>query len=183
MRLFELTWQRDGIVADLIYLDTTALMRWATAVSGSADDRDERGRQTLEKLLSGAKQIGGSPITIAEFASVLHDHVRLDEKPYFNAGDATSCMQRSMKWLADGSIVIRPLGRTAFEMGMAYVQMVSAQGRKMQCWDAIHLYEACRWARDVGEMVTIATSDKDFAKTIKLFPEFGTYVDVLDVCA
>jgi hypothetical protein len=170
-------------VPDLVYLDTTVLVRWATAVSGSPHDRDQRGRQALEALISGAKQLGGSPITVAEFTSVLHDHVRSQEvwAEYFDATDATACMQQLMRWLADGVIVIRPLGRGAFEMGMAYVGMVSAHGRKMQCWDAIHLFEACRWARDAGEMVTIATSDNDFAKTIKLFPEFGAYVDVLDV--
>lgn len=160
-------------------------MRWATATAGSPEARDKRGRQTLEALISGTEQVGGSPITVAEFTSVLHDCVRCKESwaSYFEATDADACMQQFMKWLADGGIAIRPLGRSAFEMGMAYVEMVSARGRKMQCWDAIHLYEACRWARDTCDMVTIATSDNDFAKTIKLFPEFGRCVDVLDVTA
>jgi hypothetical protein len=77
----------------------------------------------------------------------------------------------------------RPLGRRTFEMGMAYVGMVSAHGRRMRGWDAIHLYEACRWAREAGEKVTLATSDKDFGKTIDLFPEFGNFVDILDTTA
>lgn len=172
-------------VADLVYLDTTALMRWATAIGGSPQERDERGRQALEALVNGPKQLGGSPVTIAEFTSVLHDHVRGDKEwaSYFEAADATSCMQQFMKWLAEDVIIIRPLARNAFEVGMAYVEMVSDRGRKMQCWDAIHLYEACRWAREAAQTVTIATSDDDFAKTIKLFPEFGKYVDVLDVTA
>jgi hypothetical protein len=181
----ELTWRSGGVVTDLVYLDTSALMRWATGICGSPDERDERGKQALEALVAGSQQLGGSPITIAEFTSVLHDHVRSDKEwaSYFEAEDATSCMQQFMMWLADGTIAIRPLGRTAFEVGMAYVEMVSARGRKMRCWDAIHLFEACRWARDAGTMVTIATSDGDFAKVITLFPEFSTYVDVLDVCA
>lgn len=33
------------------------------------------------------------------------------------------------------------------------------------------------------ETVTIATSDNDFAKTIKLFSEFGDHVTVRDVTA
>ena len=33
------TW-RDAAVADLIYLDTSALMRWALATGGSPEDRD-----------------------------------------------------------------------------------------------------------------------------------------------
>ena len=68
-------------------------------------------------------------------------------------------------------------------MGMAYVTMVSGQGRRMRGWDAIHLDEAARWARDVGEKVTVATSDDDLEKAIGLFPEFGTYLAVLDVTA
>lgn len=170
---------------DLVYLDTSALMRWSAAVSGSPDDRDERGRVALEALIAGDDQLGGSPITVAEYTSVLHDYVRSQEEwaTYFEASDAEACMRQFMKWLADGSITIRPLGRTAFEMGMAYVAMVSAHGRKMRGWDAIHLYEACRWARDTRETVKIATSDNDFAKTIKLFPEFGDHVEVLDVTA
>ena len=90
--------------------------------------------------------------------------------------------QQFMKWLADECIRIRPLGRRAFEIGMAYVTSTCPDGAGMRGWDAIHLYEACRWAREARE-VTIATSDNDFAKAIKLFPEFGNYVDILDTTA
>lgn len=181
---FELMLRGDEM-ADLVYVDTSALMRWSAAVSGSPFERDERGRVAFEALLDGDDFLGGSPITVAEYTSVLHDCVRSDEEwaAYFEAEHAEACMRQFMKWLADGDITIRPLGRTAFEMGMAYVAMVSAHGRKMRGWDAIHLYEACRWARDSQETVKIATSDSDFAKTIKLFPEFGDHVDVLDVTA
>lgn len=174
---------RGGAVADLVYLDTSALMNWALATSGSPEERDERGRKAIEALVSGPEQVGGSPITIAEFTSVLYDHVRSTEAwaSYFEAPDADRCIKQFMTWLSDDTIRIRPLGRRAFEMGMAYVSMVSASGRRMRGWDAIHLYEACRWARDTGQKVAIATSDKDFEKTIALYPEFGVYVDVLNV--
>jgi hypothetical protein len=69
---------------------------------------------------------------------------------YFEAADADRCAKQFMEWLADETVNIRPLGRRAFEMGMAYVGMVAAQGRRMRGWDAIHLYEACRWARECG---------------------------------
>jgi predicted nucleic acid-binding protein len=168
-------------MTELVYLDTSALMRWACATSGSPDPKDELGRETLEALVAGPAQLGGSPITVAEFTSVLHDHVRSQEPwaAYFGSEDADRCMKKFMAWLAEGAIEIRPLGRRAFEMGMAYVSSVSARGRKMRGWDAIHLYEACRWARESGQRVKLATSDKDFRKTIELFPEFGDYVDVL----
>jgi hypothetical protein len=160
-------------------------MRWALAIGGSPEARDIRGRDALEALISGPQQLSGSPITIAEFTSVLHDAVRTQETwaSFFGVSDADRCMAQFMTWLADESIRVRPLGRQAFEMGMAYVTSVSRMGRRMRGWDAIHLYEACRWAREAGERVTIATSDDDFAKAIKLFPEFGNYVVVLDTTA
>lgn len=172
-------------MADFTYLDTSALMRWASATSGSPSDRDERGRKAVDRLLAGPSQVGASPVTIAEYTSVLFDHVRSQEDwaSFFDAKDADRCTEQFMKWLSDGSITVRPLGRRAFEMGMAYVGMVGKTGKKMRGWDAIHLYEAGRWARDLGQKVAIATSDKDFEKMIKLYPEFGDYVEVIDVTA
>lgn len=172
-------------VGELVYLDSSALMRWAAATGGSPHDRDERGRKKLESLLGGSDELGASPITIAEFTSVLHDFVRTDKDwgSFFEAGDADTCMRQVMEWLAEGAVTIRPLGRRAFEMGMAYVSMVAAQGQRMRGWDAIHLFEATRWARDAERRVTLATSDTDFKKTIELFPEFGQRIDVLDVTA
>jgi predicted nucleic acid-binding protein len=169
-------------MAERVYLDTSALMRWACATSGSADARDNRGENTLDTLLSGPNELCGSPITVAEYTSVLYDHVRGEEPwaAYFDADDADRCVKRFMEWLADGTIVIRPLGRRAFEMGMAYVASVAANGQRMRGWDAIHLYEACRWAREAGEQVAIATSDDDFQKAVNLFPEFGQFVRILD---
>lgn len=169
-------------MAERVYLDTSALMRWACATSGSADARDHRGKLALDGLLAGPQELGGSPITVAEYTSVIHDHVRTNEPwgAYFASEDADRCVKQFMQWLADETLAIRPLGRRAFEMGMAYVSSVAARGRRMRGWDAIHLYEACRWARETGEQVVIATSDHDFQKTVNLFPEFCAFVRVLD---
>lgn len=160
-------------------------MRWACAASGSASARDHRGQAALDGLLAGSQELCGSPITVAEYTSVIYDHVRTTEEwgAYFGPDDADRCVKQFMQWLADETLTIRPLGRRAFEMGMAYVSSVAARGRRMRGWDAIHLYEACRWAREIGEQVVLATSDPDFQKTVKLFPEFGTFVRVLDTTA
>jgi hypothetical protein len=157
-------------------------MRWACAASGSTDARDHRGKLVLDGLLAGSQEVCGSPITVAEYTSVIYDHVRTSEAwgEYFESEDADRCVKEFMRWLADERLTIRPLGRRAFEMGMAYVSSVAARGRRMRGWDAIHLYEACRWARETGEQVVIATSDSDFQKTVNLFPEFGTFVSILD---
>jgi hypothetical protein len=160
-------------------------MRWACAASGSTDARDHGGKLVLDGLLAGSQEVCGSPITVAEYTSVIYDHVRTSEfwGAYFESEDADRCVKEFMQWLADERLTIRPLGRRAFEMGMAYVSSVAARGRRMRGWDAIHLYEACRWARETGEQVVIATSDSDFQKTVNLFPEFGTFVRVLDTTA
>jgi hypothetical protein len=165
-----------------VYLDSSALMRWALAIGGSTETRDCRGCEVLKELEASGQPLVASPITIAEFTSVLHDAVRT-EKPwgaFFELSDADQCTETFMRWLADGAIEIRPLGRRAFEMGMAYVAMVAREGRRMRGWDAIHLYEACRLAREGGVPVTLATSDGDFAKILELFPEFARFVQILD---
>jgi hypothetical protein len=157
-------------------------MRWACATSGSIAERDQCGQGVLDALLNGSETLCGSPITVAEYTSVIYDHVRTNEPwgAYFESEDADRCMKQFMQWLADQTLTIRPLGRRAFEMGMAYVASVSARGRRMRGWDAIHLYEACRWSREAGEQVVLATSDRDFQKTVNLFPEFGAFVRILD---
>ena len=169
-------------MTDLIYLDSSALMRWACGASGSTVRRDLDACQHLEELLAGTGEVKGSPITIAEFTSVLYDHVRTNDEwgAFFGAEHADACMKQLMEWLSDGSIVISPLGRRAFEMGMAYVGSAAALGRRMRGWDAIHLYEACRWSREVGHIVNIATTDSDFEKTLSLFPEFGRFIQVIN---
>lgn len=160
-------------------------MRWACSTSGSPEARDHRGQASLEALIAGPGILCGSPITVAEYSSVLHDLARSHQAwaAYFEAEDADRSMKQFMQWLSDGTFAIRSLGRRAFEMGMAYVGTVSAQGRRMRGWDAIHLYEACRWARESGTQVVLATSDNDFEKTINLFPEFGQFVRILDTTA
>jgi len=157
-------------------------MRWACAASGSTDVRNQRGQDALDRLLAGPQEVCGSPITVAEYTSKIYDHVRTNEPwgAYFGSEDADRCVKQFMQWLSDETLTIRPLGRRAFEMGMAYVSAVAARGRRMRGWDAIHLYEACRWAREIGEQVVLATSDADFQKTVNLFPEFGAFVRICD---
>jgi hypothetical protein len=160
-------------------------MRWACATSGSPDPRDARGHATLDALIAGPGELCGSPITVAEYTSVLYDYVRTNAEwgAYFEAADADRCMKTFMEWLATDTLKIRPLGHRAFEMGMAYVGAVAAQGRRMRGWDAMHLYEACRWARETEAQVVLATSDSDFQKVIGIYPEFGRFVRVLDTTA
>ena len=172
-------------MADYIYLDTSALGRWACGTAGSPAARDQAGKANLEGLIAGDDYLVGSPITIAEFSSVLHTLVRENQDwggADFDLEAADAVEAQLMQWLAGGEIKIRDLGPKAFEMGMVYVASANREhARKMRAWDAIHLYEACRWSRELDQQIAIATSDKDFAKFIELFSEFGKHVRVLDI--
>lgn len=170
---------------DHVYIDSSALMRWASAVAGSPDAREQRGRKAFEALIEGPAHLCASPITVAEYTSTLYDAVRSQEQwaVHFTAEDADRGMEQFMQWLADEQIRIRPLGTRAFEMGLAYVNDLSREGRRMRGWDAIHLYEACRWARELGLQVRLATSDSDFTKIIEHRSAFARYVEVIDTTA
>lgn len=172
-------------VADYVYIDSSALMRWASAAAGSPAAREQRGRKALEALISGPAELCASPVTVAEYTSTLYDAVRAQEEwaAHFQAEDADRGMEQFMQWLADGAIHIRPLGTRAFEIGLAYVNDLSREGRRMRGWDAIHLYEACRWARELGVQVGLATSDSDFSKVLAQRPAFAAYIEVIDTTA
>jgi hypothetical protein len=43
------------------------------------------------------------------------------------------------------------------------------------------MYEACRWSRELGRMVTIATADSDFAAIGDIWPEFTRFVQLKDL--
>lgn len=173
-------------VPDRVYLDTSAIVRYALAIGGSPHQRDEAGRQTLQTLLDSDDKLTASPITLAEFSSVMYTHLRdsSDWLVNFKKEHVDQADTQLMEWLTTGAIRIRNLGPRAFEMGMSYVGAASREhNRRMKAWDAIHLYEACRWSREAEEQVVIATADSDFQGFLDVFPEFGKHVRVLDTTA
>lgn len=171
---------------DLVYLDTSALVRYALAINGSPEQRDQTGKQTLRGLLESDARLGASPITLAEFSSVIYTHLR-DNAGWLTKFDEAAVDRADtelMTWIATGAVRVRNLGARALEMGMSYVGAASREhGRKMKAWDAIHLYEACRWSRESGEQVVIATADSDFQGFLDVFPEFTEHVSLLDTTA
>lgn len=166
-----------------MYLDTSAIVRYALAINGSPHQRDQTGQQTLRDLLDSDATIVASPITLAEFSSVMYTHLR-DTTDWLGAFDEEAvdrAEKELMTWISTGRVRVRNLGARAFEMGMSYVGAASREhARKMKAWDAIHLYEACRWSREIGEQVIIATADSDFQGFLDVFPEFCQHVRLLD---
>lgn len=173
-------------MSDYVYLDTSGLIGWACGTSGSAEARDLTCTKNVAQLVRSDAILVASPVTLAEFSTVLHGLVRDGQgwRSSFDLGSADRVEEQLMRWLAQGDLKVRNLGPKAFEMGMVYVASASREhGRKMRAWDAIHLYEACRWSRELDQQVSLATGDDDFAKFIEIFPEFGKHVLILDVAA
>ena len=170
---------------DHVYLDASVVVHYALGINGSPEQGDQKGEQGLQALLDSDARLGASPVTVAEFSSVMYTKLR--DGAGWLAGFDEAAVDRAdaafMRWIATGRVRIRPLGARAFEMGMAYVSSASRQQRKMKAWDAIHLYEACRWARELNEQVVLATADKDFTRFLEVFPEFGKQVRLLDTTA
>jgi predicted nucleic acid-binding protein len=174
-------------VSDRVYLDASAVVAHALGLAGSPDPRNQNGHAGLEALIAGEDDLVGSPITLAEFSSVMYTKLR-DGQGWLASFDNEAVLAaetRLMGWLASGRLRIRHLGPRAFEMGMAYVAAASREhGRKMKAWDAIHLYEACRWSRENGDVqITLATGDSDFNNFCTVFPEFQKHVRIIDTTA
>lgn len=171
---------------DVIYFDTNPLVYWAAGRTGSTDSQDQTAYGNIELLVNGDSSLYLSPLTLVEFNSALYKLVRKTEGPHatFCIGDATDAEQQLMKWIADGRIEVPQLGQRAFEVGMSYVAAATRQhGRRVHVWDAIHLFQACRLARELRQTVIIATTDSDFATLVDIFPEFAALVEIRDFAA
>ena len=170
-------------MADPVYLDTSAVVCFGLAIAGSPDQRDIDGGNSLNQILSSEAKVSASPVTLAEYCSVLHTYLRKTDGWFQNFGEEQVDLAEGelMGLIATNRVRIRQLGPRAFEMGMSYVSAASRDhSRTFKAWDAIHLYEACRWAREIDEQVVIATADTDFQRFIDLFPEFAAHARVLD---
>lgn len=171
---------------DPTYLDANPLIYWAAGRVGSADARDQAGHTGLEEALASKDPLALSPITLGEFSSGLYKLVRREGDPhgFFTNDHAIAAEQRVMDLLASGRLKGRPLGARAFEVGMSLVATATREhGRSVYVWDAIHVYEACRWARELERTVTIATADSDFAAICDIWPEFMRFVQLKDLSA
>lgn len=171
-------------VREPIYLDANPLVYWAAGRVGSAEPRDEAGYRNLDALFSSKAPLAISPITLAEFSNGLYKLVRreTDVHAFFTNDHAVSAEQALMDLLASGRIKGRNLGVRAFEVGMSLVATATREhGRSVYTWDAIHMYEACRWARELDKPVAIATADSDFLAICEIWPAFTRFVVLQDL--
>src|SRR5829696_8008543 len=142
-------------MAEHIYLDTSAVLRWALRLAGSPDPRDIAGHACFERLLASPAELRLSPVTIIEVVTNLNRKVRATNDWYasFGAQQAEETVAALLEHLRSGGrIVARELGPRAFETAMMWVaEAVRIGGAKLLAWDAVHLYEAVRWSRELGD--------------------------------
>jgi hypothetical protein len=137
-------------------------------------------------LVDGEDDLYLSPLTLLELNSTLYKLVRRSKEPhaFFAVQDASDAERQIMTWIAADRIAVPQLGQRAFEVGMSYVAAATRQhGRRVHGWDAIHMFQACRLARQLGHSVVIATADGDFSTLVTAFPEFGRLVEIRDYAA
>ncbi len=171
-------------VAEAVYFDANPVLYWALGRAGSAKDREKNCAAAFDALVAGSDSLACSPVTLAEFTSTLWSIVRsgASDIAYFNETAASTAVERLMTLIGSGRIKVYNLRSHAFVVGMSIVAAGTLEKQKtFNAWDAIHLYEACQWARTLGRKVTIATSDSDFSNIIATFPEFSRYVEVRDL--
>lgn len=174
------------LVPKTIYFDANMLAYWAAGRAGSADPQDQAAHRNVETLVKGDDALYLSPLTLLELNSTLYKLVRRAEEPHasFSMDDASDAEQQLMSWIAGGRFDVRPLAPRAFEVGMSYVAAATRKaGRRVHGWDAIHMFQACRLARELGHTVVIATADGDFSTLVDVFPEFGDLVEIHDYAA
>jgi hypothetical protein len=173
-------------VADAIYFDANMLAYWAAGRARSEDSQDRVAYTNIERLVASDADLFFSPLTLVELNSTLYKLVRMTDGPHagFTVGDASGAERQTMAWIAERRISVPPLGQRAFEVGMSYVTTATREhGRRLHGWDAIHMFQACRLARELERAVIIATADGDFETLIELFPEFERLVTLHDYSA
>jgi hypothetical protein len=167
-----------------IYLDTNPLVYWAKARAGSTDGREQQCGANLQAIVDGDDPLGCSPITLAEFVGALAKTARSGaaDLAYFDTTKLQSAVTEVMGLMASGRLRVINLHPRAFEVGMSVVAAgIREHGEAFFAWDAIHLFEACQWARVMEREVVLATSDRDFTTILDVFPEFGRYVNLRDL--
>lgn len=168
---------------EAIYFDANTLAYWAAGRAGSVDPQDKAAYSNVEMLVQSDNDLYLSPLTLLEFNSTLYKLVRRGETPhaFFGAQHASDAEAQLMTWVSTRRIEVPQLGERAFEVGMSYVAAATRQyGRRVHGWDAIHMFQACRLARQLGHSVVIATADGDFTTLMEAFPEFARLVEIRD---
>lgn len=168
------------------YLDANGIVCWADARVASPIALDLRVGGVVNGLINGPELTAISEITLLEVHSTIHVHLRDTARPQQNEAWADATMEEVMRWLADGRLQMRSLAPKLAEMAMVNIEQVARLGGrlgvplKIRAWDAAHIFQALRWSRELGAVVTIVTGDKDILTVIAQEKAFSRHLSGLD---
>lgn len=166
------------------YLDANPLLRRAEALRpASADERCVNVASTFDSLEAGGEHIWAmSEVTLIEFHSNVARILR-DTHPARAAYDeawAQEAQALVLERVRDARIEMLPLSPKAFEVAMRFITRATVEhSRYLDSWDAVHVHQAERWARDTGDKVNIVTGDRHFRNLFEVFPEFGRSLELV----
>lgn len=167
------------------YLDTSPLMRWVEADVPTPRPRDVAVAHDLEGLLgSPGLVLALSELTLLEFRSNVSKDWRTTNAGYaqFDAAWAQRSNVRLMEKVANREILVVPEPVRAAEHAATLVDLATADHSiALGTWDAIHLITASAWAERAGETVSLYTTDDGFQRFVGRYPEFATFVQVMDL--
>lgn len=168
------------------YLDANGLVCWADARVPTPAALDARVGAVVDRLVHGGDVTAISEITLLEVHSTIHKHALDSRLPQHDLPWADAAITDLMEWLATGDLQVLAVPPKVAEMAMVNIEQVSKLRQKLgtslkiRAWDAAHIYQAARWAREIGERVTIVTADADVILVVTSEPAFSRYLDILN---
>jgi hypothetical protein len=168
------------------YLDSNPLLRWAEAKRPAvAEARCLRVEAVLNSWFeSQSDTVAASEVTLIEVHSNLYSIWRdtKEARSAFDDGWLNDVQTALMGLIESGDLVLLALSPKAFELAMRYIGIAADEHRRyLDSWDAVHLHQAERWARDAESVVQFVSSDGGLANFFDLFPELGQCVELHDI--
>ena len=166
------------------YLDANPLLRRAEALRPpAAESRCLTVAANFAALEEDAENVWAiSEVTLIEYHSNVSSILR-DSSPHRAAYDeawAREAQALVLERVRDGRLQMLPLSPKAFEVAMRFITRATREhSRYLDSWDAVHVHQAERWARDTGDRVKIVTNDKDFRRLFEVFPEFSRTLELV----
>lgn len=132
----------------IVYLDASALVKRYVAEAGSAE---------VEALIGDARATGTAVLSRAEVSAALAKAARL------------GLVTRAAAMKADGAFIAdwEHLIRLQFGEPLAARAGALAWEHGLRGYDAVHLATALVWRETLGEMVTVATYDRELWRGAK----------------
>lgn len=165
------------------YFDANPLISWAETRTGHGSQDEKRVATRVDDLITSPVVTAISELTLIELHDVMCKKVRETEHHLLHLDSAWFDTARNelMTLVTNTDLLVLPTPPKLFERAITLIDMMTRDHqRKFRAWDAAHLHLVSEWSRDLGEPVTLVTSDADFQGMLDLYPEFRRTVHLLD---